>query len=277
MSVIQFENVSFTYDENTESSKKAIENLNLTINQGEFIALCGHNGSGKSTAARLMNGLLTPTSGKVIAFDHDTSDRKTIFEVRKNIGMVFQNPDNQMIATIVEDDIAFGPENIGLEREEIGRRIDFALKAVGMEKYRKSVPYKLSGGQKQRIAIAGVLAVKPKVLVLDESTAMLDPRGRREVFEVIKNLNEKENITVILITHYMDEAALFDRVIVMDDGKLVMDGSPKEIFARDEELDAIGLKLPRPKKLANYFKENGLDLGEILTTEELMERLCQLL
>ena len=278
MTAIEFKNVVFSYSEDggTENNiEPAVKELSLTIEQGEFIALCGHNGSGKSTVARLMNGLLTPKSGEVLAFGESTQNKKKIYDIRKDVGMIFQNPDNQMIATIVEDDIAFGPENIGLPREEIGKRIDFALGAVDMLEFKQASPYKLSGGQKQRIAIAGVLAVKPKVLVLDESTAMLDPKGRREIFDVIKSLN-KEGMTIILITHYMDEAALFDRVIVLDNGKLAMDGTPKEVFARQTELAEIGLKLPRATKLNSYFKENGLDLGEVLSTDELMEKICQL-
>ena len=278
MSAIEFKNVVFSYSEDggTENNiEPAVKELSLTIEQGEFIALCGHNGSGKSTVARLMNGLLTPKSGEVLAFGESTQNKKKIYDIRKDVGMIFQNPDNQMIATIVEDDIAFGPENIGLPREEIGKRIDFALGAVDMLEFKQASPYKLSGGQKQRIAIAGVLAVKPKVLVLDESTAMLDPKGRREIFDVIKSLN-KEGMTIILITHYMDEAALFDRIIVLDNGKLAMDGTPKEVFARQTELAEIGLKLPRATKLNSYFKENGLDLGEVLSTDELMEKICQL-
>ncbi len=278
MTAIEFKNVVFSYSEDggTENNiEPAVKELSLTIEQGEFIALCGHNGSGKSTVARLMNGLLTPKSGEVLAFGESTQNKKKIYDIRKDVGMIFQNPDNQMIATIVEDDIAFGPENIGLPREEIGKRIDFALGAVDMLEFKQASPYKLSGGQKQRIAIAGVLAVKPKVLVLDESTAMLDPKGRREIFDVIKSLN-KEGMTIILITHYMDEAALFDRIIVLDNGKLAMDGTPKEVFARQTELAEIGLKLPRATKLNSYFKENGLDLGEVLSTDELMEKICQL-
>lgn len=276
MTAIEFKNVSFSYEtEDSNKKTKAIDGLSLKIEEGDFVALVGHNGSGKSTAARLMNGLLFPTSGDVEVFGVNTKDKDKLFEIRSNVGMVFQNPDNQMIATIVEDDIAFGPENLGIEREEIGRRIEFALKAVGMEEYRKATPFKLSGGQKQRIAIAGVLAIKPKVLVLDESTAMLDPKGRREIYDVIKALNENEGITVILITHYMDEAALFDKVVVMSDGKLVASGTPKEVYKDAKLIESVGLKLPRPTKLAMHLKENGIDLGEILTTKELLDELCR--
>lgn len=276
MTAIEFKNVSFSYEtEDSNKKTKAIDGLSLKIEEGDFVALVGHNGSGKSTAARLMNGLLFPTSGDVEVFGVNTKDKDKLFEIRSNVGMVFQNPDNQMIATIVEDDIAFGPENLGIEREEIGRRIEFALKAVGMEEYRKATPFKLSGGQKQRIAIAGVLAIKPKVLVLDESTAMLDPKGRREIYDVIKALNKNEGMTVILITHYMDEAALFDKVVVMSDGKLVASGTPKEVYKDAKLIESVGLKLPRPTKLAMHLKENGIDLGEILTTKELLDELCR--
>lgn len=276
MTAIEFKNVSFSYEtEDSNKKTKAIDGLSLKIEEGDFVALVGHNGSGKSTAARLMNGLLFPTSGDVEVFGVNTKDKDKLFEIRSNVGMVFQNPDNQMIATIVEDDIAFGPENLGIEREEIGRRIEFALKAVGMEEYRNATPFKLSGGQKQRIAIAGVLAIKPKVLVLDESTAMLDPKGRREIYDVIKALNKNEGMTVILITHYMDEAALFDKVVVMSDGKLVASGTPKEVYKDAKLIESVGLKLPRPTKLAMHLKENGIDLGEILTTKELLDELCR--
>lgn len=274
MSLLEFKNVSFSYDD-TNNGKRAVKGLSFKIEEGEFVAMLGHNGSGKSTVAKLMNALLIPTDGEVIVNGNNTKNEKTLFEIRKTVGTVFQNPDNQMIATIVEDDIAFGPENIGLSREEIGERIEFALKSVGMEKYRHATPFNLSGGQKQRIAIAGVLAIKPRLLVLDESTAMLDPKGRREVLNVIRKLNKEEGIAVVLITHYMDEAAEFDRVLVLNDGALVLEGTPREVFKEDRLLDVIGLKLPRPNKLAKYIKENGFDVGEVLTTEELLEGLCR--
>lgn len=275
MTAIELKNITYLYNTDTERPTKAVDGISLTIEEGEFVALCGHNGSGKSTVARLLNGLLLPTEGDVLIYGMNTKDKDSLNEVRKNVGMVFQNPDNQMIATIVEDDIAFGPENIGLPREEIGKRIEFALDAVGMSGFRQSTPFRLSGGQKQRIAIAGVLAIKPKVLVLDESTAMLDPKGRKEVFDVIKKLNQEEKMTVILITHYMDEAGLFDRVIVFDDGKLALDGTPREVFSHDKELDEIGLKLPRAAKLNKHLKEFGLDLGDVISTDELLEKIWQ--
>ena len=216
-----FENVSYTYNDGEENAVKALNDVSLSVHEGEFLALVGRNGSGKSTLAKMMNGLILPDKGKVVSFGYDTQNKDTIFEVRKRVGLVFQNPDNQMVASIVEEDIAFGPENLGVKREEIIERVDFALKSVGMEEYRKSTPFKMSGGQKQRIAIAGVLAMLPKALVLDESTAMLDPKGRKEVLDVVKKLNKEEGITVVLITHYMEEALDSDRIAVMDNGKIL--------------------------------------------------------
>ncbi len=273
--IISVQNLKHTFGEG-ETAKVALNNVNLEIYQGEFVAVLGHNGSGKSTLARHFNGLLTPTEGKVYAFGMDSSDPKNLFEIRKRVGMVFQNPDNQMIATIVEDDVAFGPENIGVPREEIIRRVDFALKAVDMEKFRTSTPFKLSGGQKQRIAIAGVVALLPNVIVLDESTAMLDPRGRREVLNVMMNLRESENITIILITHFMDEALLADKVVVMDGGNVTLLGTPAEVFAQTEKIENASLKLPRAEKLCENLKEEGVDIGEAISEAELLEGLCKL-
>lgn len=270
---IKLDNVTFKYD---NSATEALKGISLDIEEGEFVALVGSNGSGKSTLAKLMNGLLLPTIGAVSAFGVDTKDDKSIFDIRKSVGMVFQNPDNQMIATIVEDDIAFGPENIGVPSEEIGRRIEWALKSVGMEEFRRSTPFKLSGGQKQRIAIAGVLALKPKVLVLDEATAMLDPKGRREVLEVVHELN-REGITVVHITHYMEEALSADRLIVLSDGRVAMDDKPRAIFSRWRELDAVGLALPTVASLADILIEGGMDVERAMTREELVESLCRLL
>ncbi|MFI3167680.1 MAG: energy-coupling factor transporter ATPase [Bacillota bacterium] len=273
--IIKLENITHIFGEG-ENAKKAIDGVSLEVYQGEFIAILGHNGSGKSTLARHLNGLLMPNSGSVTVFDMDLSDPKNLFEIRKNVGMVFQNPDNQMIATIVEDDIAFGPENIGLPREEIIARVDFALKAVDMEKFRTHTPYKLSGGQKQRIAIAGVVALKPKVIILDESTAMLDPRGRKEVMDVMMSLREKENISIILITHFMDEALCADKVVVMDGGKVTLVGKPKEVFKETEKIELASLKLPRAEKLCQNLKEEGIDIGEAISEEELLEGICKL-
>lgn len=255
-----------------------LNNLNLAVEEGEFVAVIGHNGSGKSTLAKLMNGLLQPTQGEVCVGDYRTGDKQCLFEIRKRVGVVFQNPDNQLVASIVEDDVAFGAENIGLPREEIGERIEFALSAVGMEEYRHSTPARMSGGQKQRIAIAGVLAVRPEVLVLDESTAMLDPRGRREVMEVVERLNRENGMSVVLITHYMDEVAKADRVIVLSDGRIAMTGSPREVFSRGEELKTYGLSLPVPAQIAQKLREKDVPAnGAALTAEELSEELCELL
>ncbi len=266
MPVIKLENVSYSYDKQID----VIKNVSLEIYQGEHIAIIGHNGSGKSTLAKLFNGLVKADSGSVKVMGIDVSDKKQVFEVRKKVGVVFQNPDNQLIASIVEDDIAFGPENLGIKREEIAKRIEFALKSVGMEKYRHSSPTRLSGGQKQRIAIAGVLALKPEVLVLDESTAMLDPQGRSEVLEVAKNLNKEQGTTVINITHYMDEVVSADRVLVMNKGEMVLSGTPQEIFNNREKIAEFGLELPLSSIIADELNSVGVNVGsEILTEEQL--------
>ncbi len=274
MNIIKLSNVYFKYGE--DNSPLVIDNLSLKINEGEFICVLGKNGSGKSTLAKLLNGLLLPNSGTVQVYDMDTSDKSCLHEIRKRVGMVFQNPDNQMVATIVEDDIAFAPENIGVEREEIGRRIDFALKSTGMEEHRFSTGQKLSGGQKQRVAIAGVLAVKPNVLILDESTSMLDAKGRKEVMDVIRQLN-KDGMTVISITHYMEEAVGASRVIVMSEGKIAKDGTPLEVFKNAEELKQLGLDLPRATYIAEKLRGYNIPLPSgILTADELEEGLCKL-
>ena len=273
MSIINIDKVSFKYQ---EDSPLVIDNLSMQVEKGEFICVLGKNGSGKSTLAKLINGMLAPDSGSVTVFDMDTNDKSILYEIRKRVGVVFQNPDNQMVATIVEDDVAFGPENIGLEREEIASRIDFALNSTGMQEYRYSMGQRLSGGQKQRVAIAGVLAVRPDVLILDESTSMLDAKGRKEVMEVVKKLN-KEGMTVISITHYMDEAVDSSRVIVMSQGKIVKDGTPLEVFKNSMELQSYGLDLPRATYIAEKLKEYGIPLKNgILTSEELEEDLCKL-
>ena len=279
MQAIEFQNVGFSYvsgDENGRTDKtEVLKGLDFTVEKGSFVALLGRNGSGKSTLARLVNGLLKPTTGKVFVFGMDTSDKKNLFEIRKKAGMVFQNPDNQQIASIVEDDIAFGPENIGVPRKEIGERIDFALKAVGMEEYRKSTPSRLSGGQKQRVAIAGVLAIRPEMLILDESTAMLDPRGRKEVTEVMERLNRENGMTVLTITHYMDEVCRADRVIVLSDGQIVMQGTPEEIFSREEELRRYELDVPVPVFIADKLRAGGMDVKKVYFKEQLGEELCR--
>lgn len=273
MKAIEIENLSFKY---SEESKYVIKNLSLSVDKGDFLCILGENGSGKSTLSRLINGLLTATEGDVKVFGLSVKDKKSVNEIRKKVGIVFQNPDNQMVATIVEDDVAFAPENLGFPPEEIGERIDFALDAVNMQKYRYSAGQRLSGGQKQRVAIAGVLAVKPEILILDESTSMLDPLGRQEVLSVVKKLNE-DGITVISITHYMDEVVNASKVVVLSDGEIVMQGTPSEIFKRQQELKSYGLDVPRATYIANALKDGGLDIkGEVLTAESLAEELCRL-
>ncbi|MBS1455470.1 MAG: energy-coupling factor transporter ATPase [Clostridia bacterium] len=272
MSYIKTENLTYEYTKGV----KALKNVNIGINKGEYVAIIGHNGSGKSTLAKLFNGLLQPTSGKVFVNGTDTSDKQKLFDVRKTVGVVFQNPDNQLVASIVEDDLAFGPENLGVPREEIGKRIDYALKACDIEKFRNSTPSKLSGGQKQRVAIAGVLAVMPEVMIFDEATAMLDPKGRNEVLSVSDKLNKENGITVINITHYMDEVVRADRVIVLNDGEVYAEGTPEEIFKRADELESLGLSVPTACRIALDLKKKGVDLGEPLTDEELGDKLCEL-
>lgn len=268
---VVFENVKFSYP--GAEGVYAVNGVSLAVKRGEFLSVIGHNGSGKSTLARLTNGLLEADSGKITVLGLDVSEGKNPLEIRKHVGIVFQNPDNQMVASIVEDDVAFGPENIGIKREEIGERIDWALKAVGMEEYRHSTPTRLSGGQKQRIAVAGVLAVKPEILILDESTAMLDPKGRREVIEVVKRLNEEEGITVILITHFMEEALLADRTVVMNRGEIVLSGTPELIFENGEKLEAYNLCLPRITEIINNLNSAGMEVGNVLRPAELAEEI----
>ena len=272
MSFIEVKNVKFRYP---QTKKDALGGIELSIEKGEYVSVIGHNGSGKSTLARLLNGLLLPTEGEVLVDGFSTADKQKLFEIRKRVGVVFQNPDNQLVASIVEDDVAFGPENIGVPRKEIGERIDFALKAVGMEEYRKSTPSRLSGGQKQRVAIAGVLAIRPEMLILDESTAMLDPRGRKEVTEVVERLNRENGMTVLTITHYMDEVCRADRVIVLSDGQIVMQGTPEEIFSREEELRRYELDVPVPVFIADKLRAGGMDVKKVYFKEQLGEELCR--
>ncbi|CAK7015771.1 MAG: Energy-coupling factor transporter ATP-binding protein EcfA1 [Enterocloster aldenensis] len=265
-------------EENIEEVNRAIDGLDVNIEKGGFVAVLGHNGSGKSTFAKHINGLLMPTDGTVWVGDMDTKDEEHIWDVRKTAGMVFQNPDNQIIGNIVEEDVGFGPENIGVPTEEIWKRVEESLKAVGMTAYRLQSPGKLSGGQKQRVAIAGVMAMKPECIILDEPTAMLDPNGRREVIKTVHELNRAEGITVLLITHYMEEAIDADRIIVMDGGRIVMDGKPAEIFSRVKELKAYGLDVPQVTELAYELKEAGMPLSDgILTREQLVRELEPLL
>ena len=273
MEAVEFDNVKYSYRE--DGTSPAVNGVTLQIEAGQFVAILGRNGSGKSTLAKLINALLLPDSGQVRVFGMDTKDEKNTFTIRKSAGMVFQNPDNQTVASIVEDDVAFGPENIGLAREEIGKRIEFALEAVGMQEFRYSTPARLSGGQKQRIAIAGVLAISPQIMILDESTAMLDPQGRREVMEVIKRLNRERGMTIVLITHFMEEALQADRAIVRHRGEIVMDGTPHEIFARSRELETYSLTLPRAAYICKKLQEAGLEISDAFTAEELAEELCK--
>lgn len=273
MAILLAENVWFSYDK----KQKVLKNVSLSVEKGEYVAVIGHNGSGKSTLAKLFNGLLLPDKGSVTVDGFSSSDNKSLFEIRKRVGVVFQNPDNQQVASIVEDDVAFGPENIGLNREEIGKRIDFALSAVGMEEFRKASPARLSGGQKQRIAIAGVLALRPDVIILDESTAMLDPKGRKEVLSVVDRLNKEHNVTVINITHYMDEVVHARKAVVIDNGEIVMQGTPQEIFSQRQKLVDMGLEIPLAARIAEKLRINGIKLPDgILTEQELAEELCRL-
>lgn len=255
----------------------ALNGVNVTISKGEFVVILGHNGSGKSTFARHINALLEPQSGSMLVEGMDTKEEANLWTIRQKAGMIFQNPDNQMIASIVEDDVAFGPENIGIPPRKIRENVDDALKAVGMEKYRLSSPQHLSGGQKQRIAIASILAMTPECIVLDEPTAMLDPRGRRDVMATLLKLNKERRMTVVHITHYMEEAIEADRVIVMDHGQVVMEGTPRQIFVKVEEMKALGLDVPPMTELAWRLRKDGFDIpADILTVEEMTEALCQL-
>lgn len=265
-------------DDHVEEVNRAINEMTLDIQKGDFVAILGHNGSGKSTFAKQVNGILLPTGGTVWISGMDTADDSHIWDIRKTAGMVFQNPDNQIIGNIVEEDVGFGPENLGVPTDEIWKRVDESLEAVGMTAYRMKSPNKLSGGQKQRVAIAGVMAMKPECIILDEPTAMLDPNGRKEVIATLHQLNCKEGITVLLITHYMEEVIGADRVIVMDDGNIVMDGTPREIFSRVRELKEYRLDVPQVTELSYELKQAGVALGDgILTMEELMEQLLPLM
>lgn len=277
-SMITCKNVTHKYyvDGSTEE-KYALNGVTFDVNKGEFLVILGHNGSGKSTIAKHMNALLTPSDGTVIVDGLDTLDNRNLWDIRSKAGMVFQNPDNQLVATIVEEDVAFGPENLGLNPEEIRKRVDESLIKVGMFEYRKHAPHLLSGGQKQRIAIAGILAMKPKCIIFDEPTAMLDPSGRKEVLNNIKELNNKYGITVVLITHYMDEAAQADRIIVMDQGKMIMEGTPREIFSQVKTMKKIGLDVPQVTEICYELNQYGIDIStNILNIDEMVNALCQL-
>lgn len=280
MAIIEFKNITFRYESDEEGVilAPAVKNLSLSINKGEFVAILGHNGSGKSTLAKLANGLLLPEEGTVLVDGMDTKNEEDDIKIKQTVGVVFQNPDNQIVATIVEEDVAFGPENLGIGPSEIRRRVDNALKTVGMYEYRKHGPHKLSGGQKQRVAIAGIIAMEPRCIILDEPTAMLDPIGRRDVMNAIKRLNRELGITVVFITHYMEEAVEADRIVVMDDSRLLMDGTPKEIFADAEKIRSIGLDVPQTCQLAEMLRNDGIKLkNDLLSIDELVENIDDLL
>ncbi len=278
--MIKCTDVSFKYireSEGIKEEKYAVKGVNLGVKKGEFLVILGHNGSGKSTIAKHMNALLVPSEGTVIVDKLDTSNPENVWNIRSRAGMVFQNPDNQLVATIVEEDVAFGPENLGIEPSEIRKRVDDSLEKVGMAKYKRHAPHLLSGGQKQRIAIAGILAIQPQCIIFDEPTAMLDPSGRKEVLKTIKDLNKKHGITIVLITHYMDEAAQADRIIVMDGGSVKMEGAPREIFPQVEHMKKIGLDVPQVTELAYELKRAGINInGKILNVDEMVNELCQL-
>ena len=275
--MISIKNLSFKYDYEDENAKQILKDIDLEIKEGEFLALLGHNGSGKSTLAKLINGLLIPGEGDVLVDEMNTKNEEEIWNIRRNAGMVFQNPDNQLVATIVEDEVAFGPENLGIEPAEIRKRVDKALEDVGMSDYKKNAPHLLSGGQKQRVAIAGILAMSPKYIILDEPTAMLDPSGRREVIDTLVKLNKEENKTIILITHYMEEAAISDRVVVMEDGNIVLSGKPREVFSQVEEIKKLGLDVPQVTELAHELKKDGIEIStEVLNIEEMVKEICHL-
>jgi len=280
--MVQAKDLSFDYDKRDEEGNvigkiRAIDAVDLDVKEGQFIAILGRNGSGKSTLAKHINAILTPSEGTMWVDGKNTSDPKELWNVRQSAGMVFQNPDNQIIGTIVEEDVGFGPENIGVPTDEIWRRVEESLKDVGMISYRHNSPNKLSGGQKQRVAIAGVIAMEPKCIVLDEPTAMLDPEGRREVLQTVEDLREQKQVTVILITHYMDEVVNADRIFVMDAGQIAMQGTPREIFMQVDELKKYGLDVPQVTILADELKKRGLNVPEgILRREELVDALCQL-
>ena len=277
--MIETRELIYDYPNDEEGTTvRVLHGIDLQIRPGEFVAVVGHNGSGKSTLAKHFNAILLPSGGKVYVEDMDTANEELLFEIRRRVGMVFQNPDNQIVASIVEEDVAFAPENLGIAPEEIRRRVDWALKAVGMYDHRMEAPHLLSGGQKQRVAIAGVLAMGPKYIVLDEPTAMLDPTGRREVISTIKQLNENENMTVILITHYMDEAAQADRIVVMQRGRIKMQGTPKEIFVQADKLRAAGLDVPQTTELLRQLREAGLGVKpDALSVEECVEEILKLI
>ena len=272
--ILEFQNVSFRYEGSSEKEQLplAVRDVSFSVKKGDFVAILGHNGSGKSTLAKLSNSILLPESGKVLVNGMDTADESLSYDIRRTVGVVFQNPDNQIVASVVEEDVAFGPENLGVPPEEIRKRVDNALKAVGMYEYRKHEPHKLSGGQKQRVAIAGMIAMLPECIVLDEPTAMLDPRGRKEVMDTILKLNREMGMTVVFITHFMEEAVRASRVIVMDNAEILMDGPPREVFRQADRVKAAGLDVPKPAELARALQKRGVPMpDDILTASEFTE------
>ena len=274
--IIEVKNAAFEYSDG-EKKKSVIKDMSVSFEKGSFTVILGHNGSGKSTLAKLLNGLYKPDSGDVFVDGFNTRDEKKEIEIKRRVGMVFQNPDNQLVATIVEEDVAFGPENLGIEPKEIRRRVDESLDRVGMSEYKRHAPHLLSGGQKQRVAIAGVLAMQPECIVFDEPTAMLDPSGRKDVMNSIKQLNKEYGITIVLITHYMDEAAQGDRIVVVDDGKIIIEGAPKKVFSEVEKMKKIGLDVPQVTELAYELNKSGINIStEILNVDEMVDALCQL-
>ena len=281
MSLINAENVTFEYirrdkDGAVEGINRAVDEVSITLEKGDFIVILGHNGSGKSTLAKHFNALLHPLEGTVYVNGYDTRDEGHLWDIRQTVGMVFQNPDNQIIGTVLEEDVAFGPENMGIKSREIWERVVRSLKSVDMYEFRKDSPQRLSGGQKQRVAIAGVLAMQPQCIVLDEPTAMLDPQGRREIIDAVTELNRKEGITVILITHYMEEVLNANKVFVMDKGRIVMQGTPRQIFKHADELKEIGLTVPSAALFAGELRKRGIEIPDgILTTEELVKEICR--
>lgn len=278
--IVEFHNVTFCYDadEGEQQPEPAIRDFTFNVKKGEFVAVLGHNGSGKSTVAKLSNSILIPNEGKVLVKGMDTADEDLSYEIRKTVGVVFQNPDNQIVASIVEEDVAFGPENLGLPREEIRKRVDDSLKAVGMYEYRHHEPHKLSGGQKQRVAIAGIIAMRPECIFLDEPTAMLDPKGRKEVMDTVIKLNKEYGMSVVFITHFMEEAVLADRVAVIDNSRLLLEGTPKEVFKQEDLLRSVGLDIPQITNLAREMKKLGVKVDDsILTLNEFVENITALL
>ena len=276
--MIKTENLKYNYETDDEKQVEVLKGVDLEIHKGQFVAIVGHNGSGKSTLAKHFNAVLLPSGGRVYVENMDTSDEELMFAIRRHVGMVFQNPDNQLVATIVEEDVAFAPENLGVESNEIRERVDDALKTVGMYERRLEAPHLLSGGQKQRIAIAGILAMQPEYIILDEPTAMLDPIGRREVLSTISRLNKEKNMTIVIITHYMEEAAMADRVIVMRDGRVLLDDVPKKVFVQTDKLKSTGLDIPQTTQLVNELADEGLAVSrDAISVDECVEEILKLI